>query len=226
MRKLLVVAVAMVTAFATALPVLGLSDAPAHSPQGLAGSGVGGPVDLDQEVRLFVQLDVPSVSEFVSGSSVRPSASAQKAQAAKVKAQQNAKRGAIEAAGAEVVTSLVVGANGFHVNAKLRDITALEAISGVKSVARVTLFEPTNESSVPWIGAPEVWASGYDGTGVSIGIIDTGIDYYHANFGGSGDPADFAADDGLDLSDGNFPTAKVVGGYDFVGDDYDAGGTG
>jgi subtilisin family serine protease len=212
----------MVTAFAMALPALGMSEEPARTPQGLSGSGVGGPVDLDQEVRLFVQLDVPSVSEFVASSSSRPSASAQKAQAAKVRAQQASKRAAIEAAGAEVVSSLVVGANGFHVNATLRSISALSAVSGVKSVARVTIFEPTNETSVPWIGAPEVWASGYDGTGVSIGIIDTGLDYYHANLGGSGDPADFAADDGLDLSDGNFPSAKVVGGYDFVGDDYNA----
>ncbi len=222
MRKLLIVAVALVTAFATALPVLGLSEEPARTPQGLSGSGVGGPVDLDQEVRLFVQLDVPSVSEFVASSSSTPSSGAQKAHAAKVKAQQSARRGAIEAAGAVVVTNLVVGANGFHVNARLRDIPALGNISGVKSVARVTLFKPSNETSVPWIGAPEIWASGYDGAGVSVGIIDTGIDYYHANLGGSGDPADFAADDGLDLSDGNFPNAKVVGGYDFAGDDYNA----
>ncbi len=225
MKRLLIVAVAFVTAFAMALPVLGQAEL-ARTPQGVSGSGVGGPVDLDQTVRLFVQLDEPSVAEFVAGSSSRPSASAQKAQAARVKSQQNKARGQLEAAGANVVDTMVVGANGFHVDATIRSIPDLEGISGVKSVARVTVFEPSNGTSVPWIGAPEVWASGYTGAGVSIGIIDTGVDYYHANFGGSGDPADFAADDGLDLSDGNFPSAKVVGGWDFVGDDYDAGGTG
>ena len=221
-KRLLITVTAFVTAFAMTLPVYGQSAEPARTPQGVSGFGVGGPVDLDAEVRLFVQLDEPSVAEFVAGSSSRPSAAAQRAQADRVKAQQNQTRSAVEAAGAEIVESMVVGANGFHVDATIRAIPALEAISSVKSVARVTVFEPSNGTSVPWIGAPEVWASGYTGEGVSIGIIDTGIDYYHANLGGSGDPADFAADDGLDLSDGNFPTAKVVGGYDFVGDDYNA----
>ncbi len=213
---------AFVTAFAMTLPAAGQSDEPARTPQGVSGTAVGGPVDLDQEVRLFVQLDEPSVSEFVAGSSSEPSANAQRSQAERVKAQQAQTRGSIEAAGATVGASLVVGANGFHVDARIRDIPALEAVSGVKSVARVTLFEPSNETSVPWINAPEVWELGYTGEGITIGIIDTGIDYYHANLGGSGDPADFAADDGLDLSDGNFPNAKVVGGWDFAGDDYNA----
>jgi len=220
-KRLLIVVLALVTAFAMAVPAVGQSEV-TRSPQGVSGSAVGGPVDLDQEARLFVQLDEPSVAEFVAGSDSEPSAGAQKAQANRVKAQQDRARADVEAADADVVSNLVVGANGFVVNATLRSIPQLEALSGVKSVARVTVFSPSNETSVPWIGAPSVWDSGYTGAGISVGIIDTGIDYYHANFGGSGDPADFAADDGLDLSDGNFPTAKVVGGWDFVGDDYNA----
>ncbi|MBE0688146.1 MAG: S8 family serine peptidase, partial [Anaerolineaceae bacterium] len=43
------------------------------------------------------------------------------------------------------------------------------------------------------------------------------IDYLHAAFGGSGDPAEFAANDPSVVEPGTFPTAKVVGGYDFVG---------
>ena len=57
-------------------------------------------------------------------------------------------------------------------------------------------------------------------------IIDTGLDYYHANFGGSGDPADFAADNGLTIGTPAFPNTKVIGGTDFVGDAYDAGADG
>nr|MBA2488231.1 S8 family serine peptidase [Chloroflexota bacterium] len=49
-----------------------------------------------------------------------------------------------------------------------------------------------------------------------------GINYYHADFGGLRDP-EFTADTGLDRSDGNFPTAKVVAGYDLVGDAYNPG---
>ncbi|MFE5591339.1 S8 family peptidase [Streptomyces sp. NPDC056549] len=35
------------------------------------------------------------------------------------------------------------------------------------------------EKSVPQIGAPEAWAAGYDGTGVKVAVLDTGIDTTH-----------------------------------------------
>ena len=79
---------------------------------------------------------------------------------------------------------------------------------------------------MPYIHGDVAWGGGLTGAGVTVAVIDTGLDYYHANFGGSGDPADFAADDGLTVGTAAFPNAKVIGGTDFVGDDYDpaAGG--
>lgn len=54
------------------------------------------------------------------------------------------------------------------------------------------------------------------GRGIRVGIIDSGVDYTHAMFGGPGDVALFKA---IDASKDTplFPTAKVVGGKDFVG---------
>jgi subtilisin family serine protease len=60
------------------------------------------------------------------------------------------------------------------------------------------------------------------GDDVRVGVIDTGIDYTHANFGGPGTPEAFRAIDEKVVDPSYFPTAKVVGGHDFVGNAYDA----
>ncbi len=39
--------------------------------------------------------------------------------------------------------------------------------------------------SVPRIGAPTVWAGGFDGTGVTVAVLDTGVDKTHAFLGGA-----------------------------------------
>ena len=87
----------------------------------------------------------------------------------------------------------------------------------VLRIAPVANYEMDLSETVPYIGAAAVQGMGYDGTGVRVAVLDSGIDYYHAAFGGSGNPADYAADDPTIIEPGTFPTAKVVGGYDFVG---------
>src|SRR5207249_6127098 len=66
--------------------------------------------------------------------------------------------------------------------------------------------------------------------GIKIGVIDTGIDYTHANFGGPGTPADYTTAHATETAPANpayfGPAApKVKGGFDFVGDAYNGSNT-
>jgi subtilisin family serine protease len=133
----------------------------------------------------------------------------------------------IAAAGGRVSQRLQDAYNGISVNMRSSRVRALAALPGVVAVRRTHLIRPALTNSVPFIGAPKAWEDlGLTGKGVKIGVIDTGLDYYHADFGGSGKPADFLADDGLTIGTPAFPNAKVAGGFDFVGDAYDGGGEG
>lgn len=111
--------------------------------------------------------------------------------------------------------------SGIAVRTDASKLKALAAIPGVKAVHRITPKSPSNSSSVPLIGAPEVWKGRSEtGEGVRVGVIDTGIDYTHADFGGPGTGAAYAT---AKASNTFTPTAKVVGGYDFAGDAYNPG---
>lgn len=53
------------------------------------------------------------------------------------------------------------------------------APSGASDAGIVAPDGPTPEWGVAKIGAPDAWAQGIDGTGVTIGIVDTGLDAQH-----------------------------------------------
>ncbi len=112
--------------------------------------------------------------------------------------------------------------NGIAVFVDPSRVDAIRALPGVKAVKPLVLHSPANSTSVPFLGVPaQVWqAYGNAGEGVKVGIIDSGIDYQHAMFGGNGAEADYRANDRTKAPDAFFPTVRVVGGYDFAGDSY------
>ena len=115
-------------------------------------------------------------------------------------------------------------ANALKVRLPLAQVERLRRLDGVVDVRPVAQFHPLTSTSVPFIGTPKVWNRGKlsaTGKGVRIGIIDSGIDYNHAMFAGSGDVADYTKNNPARVEPGTFPTEKVVGGYDFAGDEYD-----
>ncbi|HKR33652.1 MAG TPA: S8 family serine peptidase [Steroidobacteraceae bacterium] len=177
-------------------------------------------------VQVFVRLAEPAVAELnaqsLDATGAYASPAAQRAQAQRVSDEQARFRPALEGLGAQILAAQRVGANGFRVKVNARDVATLRSMPGVLSVGRVEIHKPDNIESVPWIGAPAVWAALGRGEHVKIGIIDTGIDYTHANFGGSGNVADYTGNNKNVVEPGTFPTAKVKGGYDFAGPTYDA----
>lgn len=104
----------------------------------------------------------------------------------------------------------------------------LGQLSALPGVARVSTISPKLPSSTVAGGAAgslpaAVALASATGQGVRIGLIDRGLDYTHATFGGLGTPAAFSANDPNLIEPGSFPTAKADG-FDFAGDAYDASG--
>jgi len=116
-------------------------------------------------------------------------------------------------------------------------LPALAAHPGVLTVRPVVDYSVDLSETVPYIGATAVQNLGVTGKGVRVAVLDSGIDYTHRNMKGSGTAADYTAAFGTSLDDVRnqtvnpalFPTDKVVGGFDFVGEHWpqaDAAGCG
>lgn len=140
--------------------------------------------------------------------------------------------------GAQVLSSTQFAVNTVTVAVKEEGLSSLWALPGVRAITPVRIVERNHTTSVPLISVPNVWDSdfegtGYTGAGVTIAIIDDGIDYTHYHFGGDGNFASNDLTDGIDYPGWppvTLPVSagdqKVIGGTDLVGDDYDAAGDG
>lgn len=118
----------------------------------------------------------------------------------------------------------------FSVDAAM--VPVLAAQPGVVAVRPVIDYTVSDISeTVGYIGATAVQNLGVTGKGVRVAVLDSGIDYTHRDLGGSGTAADYTAAFGTSLDDPRnqtinpalFPTKKVVGGYDFVGEHWPNG---
>ncbi len=122
-------------------------------------------------------------------------------------------------ANVEVLGQVSKALNAVMLNVDASALAQLAADPNVLSIRYIQDYTYDLEETVPYIGATAVQESGFDGTGVSVAVLDSGIDYTHANLGGEGTlEAYTAAYTDVVALDGLFPTEKVVAGFDFVGE--------
>jgi subtilisin family serine protease len=144
---------------------------------------------------------------------------------------QNALMGQIQALGGTEIARVSKALDAVIVRVDASQISSIAALEGVRSIRPVRDYELDLSVVRPYIGATDVEAAGFDGTGVTVGVLDSGVDYTHKNLGGSGLVGDYLAAYGATTADplnksrdGLFPTAKVIEGYDFVGEEWPSGG--
>lgn len=127
----------------------------------------------------------------------------------------------------EVIYRVTKALNGIAYRVDPSMVESLRAMPGVKRVRVMELEYPNLSRSVPALGTSQAWAGvnplGVTGQGVRLGIIDSGVDYQHATFGGTGLQADYEDNNLTDAPDAFFPNLRVVGGTDLAGDGYDGG---
>ncbi len=128
---------------------------------------------------------------------------------------------------ARVLYTVQSAYNGIAAKIDASIVPELRANADIKAVHRLPIHTIENSTSVPFIKGVNAWmaTNGNAGQGIKIGIIDTGVDYLHANFGGPGTAAAYTANNRAIIEPGTFPTAKVVGGRDFAGDAYTGANT-
>lgn len=190
-------------------------------------------LDASAKVDVMVQLSGDPVAVVQAKAAHRLSKSQRNAVKAKLRKAQNAITDDITKRGGKVTAKLQSAYNGMRVTIKGSRAASLASLPGVTGVHAITAKALDNTVSVPFIGAPQVWQNaGLTGKGVKVAIIDTGIDYTHADFGGPGTSEAFQ--DAAAKSTQTIPAdstlfganaPRVKGGYDFVGDDYDAATT-
>ena len=184
----------------------------------------------------------PIVTTYVAlqaaGAGKAQLAKAQKDQKAKLEAEQKAVIPAIQskASSAKVIATSQTLVNAVYVRVNRDQVSNLRSVPGVTSISLVRDAQHDLKYSVPYIGADRVATElGITGRGVRVAVIDTGIDYTHRNYGGPGtvQAYEVAASSlssitatititnpvtGVPVTTTMFPTDKIPGGYDFVGD--------
>jgi len=177
--------------------------------------------------QVVVRLSEESVGEVAATGA---NAAAQRSALRDVKAQQDS---FLNATDGTVLARTEVAINAVVLEVDASQLNALAANPAVISISPVIDYSLDLSETVPYIGATAVHSE-FDGTGVTVAVLDTGIDYTHAAFGDYAtvetydqaygiDTGDQANKDQPDWAAIDLHT-NIVGGFDFVGEAWPDGG--
>ena len=180
--------------------------------------------------QVVVRLAAPSVAEVAADGG---GTAAQRTARTAVTAQQDR---FVATTDGSVMARTEVAANAVVLEVDAAELTALAADPNVISIRPVIDYRLALSDTVPYIGAAALHdEEGVTGEGVTVAVLDSGIDYTHEAFGGY---SNYDAQYGADTTDpenkdmpawANISAAtNIIGGFDFVGeawpDDSDSGG--
>lgn len=143
----------------------------------------------------------------------------------RLRARQSETLSRILALGGQEIARVRIAYNAVIVRIDAEKLRTIATLPGVTTLRPVGDYRRDLVDTVPYIGASSAQAVGIDGFGVDVAVLDSGIDYTHRNLGGAGTLVAYEAAYGTSNADprnttldGLFPTAKVVRGFDFVGE--------
>ena len=132
-------------------------------------------------------------------------------------------------ANAEVIYTTHNVLRGTALRGDAEEIRALAERGDVVRISRIIPKERLNSGTVITTEALNTWVqTGKTGKDVTVAVIDSGVDYTHAAFGGPGTVEAYkqakASTDMPAADSGLYDPDKFVGGYDLAGDDYTGAG--
>jgi len=181
-------------------------------------------------VTLFVRLaDAPLAA--VAGNKktgMKMTGDQQRIYAAQLRSKQAALMAQVASMGGQQRAALTNASNALVIDVASSQAPAVARLPGVVQVLPVGDFQLDLPQTVPYIGAAALQGMGVDGTGVRVAVLDSGIDFTHYNLGGTGLVADFntcyaqnsVAPSGLCANFFGPGAPKVLGGFDFVGENW------
>jgi len=121
----------------------------------------------------------------------------------------------------EIITKTSLLVNSLVVKGSQKDVESLLGNPLISEIYPVLDYKLDVADSADYITAtPLVENQLATGTGIKVAVLDTGIDYTHAAFGGAGTSEAYAAAI-ADAASVDWPQGQVKGGYDYINNDAD-----